>query len=85
MAVPAGTTDTAPLCTSTEQDAQPTECPTDDTMASGTSCNTSGEQCFYQGKSCPGQRVPPTDTCQCVAAANGDAGLAWACDIHNCL
>jgi len=85
--VPPDTTDASTLCVATEitGDASINECP-DKTMAytSMISCTNPGQICYYTGVTCPGDVVPKTDNCECVANVNGDAGLYWSCDINNC-
>lgn len=70
------------LCKSTVADAGPETCPTDKTKADGTSCTNAGQQCFYSN-TCTGQ-PPPSDVCQCIGNATGDAGLMWRCDLNTC-
>jgi hypothetical protein len=80
--VPDGVTDPTTLCLPDKGDAgSPGSCPTDKTTADGTPCTTAGQQCAY-ATTCV--NPPRTDVCQCQPKAQGDAGLAWQCDINSC-
>jgi len=85
--VPDDTTDVTPLCSSIANPVQPDTCPTSvatahDAQGNPIACKNAGQVCTY-ATTCTTQ-PPPQDVCQCKGNTNGNPGLSWACDVHQC-
>jgi hypothetical protein len=59
-------------------------CPANRAAAEGTACRSAGQQCFYQGQTCPGTAVVASDVCQCLATPEDSTKFAFRCESGTC-